>query len=863
MDVLVYSILRKYINDSLDGVGALRGKNCVIDSITNITDSESNVIGKRVTFQWTSDSGVVSTSTMDVMYGVKGDTGLGIKDVSINNLNHLIITYDDDTTDDAGELTNLNTSMEHITDIDIDNPVDGQILKYNGTTHKWENASAGSVDTNLSDLHDVDLDNVADGQIIVWDAENNKWKNANNAPTIEIDDTPTEGSENAVSSGGVFTALGDKQDTLTFDDAPTENSDNPVKSDGIFDALAGKQDTLTFDNAPTENSNNPVKSGGVYTALADKVDKVTGKGLSTEDYTTEDKTKLGGLANIKSVGSGLNLNSSTGELTAPIDSALSDLSTNPVQNSVVKAAIDAKADTSDLGTAAAKDSTTYVNPNNHDLPDANAVYQAMTSMLEGAFHPAGNKTVAELTSALLVQANVGNVYKITDNGVTSAEWVGGAGQTITAGQMAVVVYGNTAGTFLYNLENGINIDMSLYQTKLLTAPITVDGVQKTNVEDTLGAINTLAAGNKTDIGNIKDGQTLDSFADVESVFSDIKDGSTIDSFGDVETALGDKADKITGGTENNFVAIDGSGNIKDSGKKTSDFASSAIMDGQSIDSFGDVETALGNKSNTADVLTRRTAATVQTDFDTITDIGEYIFSSSSYVQNAPVTSSGTLLVFDTSGYYRVQIFRANINNKTYIRSSVNRGTSWSDWEQIAYATDITGKADKVSSATVGNLASLDVNGNLVDSGVAATKITAAHDEDNGTSESHIDLNTYRTAGTYFWKPLKPSYTDNAPSGINESNVLLTVCPRGTSTGNAVELVQTLYHRNSQAIYVRFCYSTTNWTAWRKMTYSTIPATAGNFAALDASGNLTDSGYKVGEISDAQWSQIETILGIAS
>lgn len=41
---------------------------------------------------------------------------------------------------------------------------------------------------------------------------------------------------------------------------------------------------------------------------------------------------------------------------------------------------------------------------------------------------------------------------------------------------------------------------------------------------------------------IKDGTTIDSFSDVETVISGIKDGTTIDSFGDVETALADKAD---------------------------------------------------------------------------------------------------------------------------------------------------------------------------------------------------------------------------------------------------------------------------------------------------------------------------------
>ena len=81
-----------------------------------------------------------------------------------------------------------------------------------------------------------------------------------------------------------------------------------------------------------------------------------------------------------------------------------------------------------------------------------------------------------------------------------------------------------------------------YQTKDLSSAITVDGVSQTTVEGALGAINTLAASNKTAIGNIKDGTSIDSFGDVESAISGIQDGTTIDSFADVESALADKAD---------------------------------------------------------------------------------------------------------------------------------------------------------------------------------------------------------------------------------------------------------------------------------------------------------------------------------
>ena len=95
MDILTYALAKKYVDKTVEGGGSLKGKNCIITDISSITG------GNRVTFQWTLDDGTVETDTMDVMDGVDG---LGIKAVSINQQNHLIITYDDDTTEDAGVL---------------------------------------------------------------------------------------------------------------------------------------------------------------------------------------------------------------------------------------------------------------------------------------------------------------------------------------------------------------------------------------------------------------------------------------------------------------------------------------------------------------------------------------------------------------------------------------------------------------------------------------------------------------------------------------------------------------------------------------------------------------------------------------
>lgn len=67
------------------------------------------------------------------------------------------------------------------------------------------------------------------------------------------------------------TALNAKQNTLTFDSTPTAGSNNPVTSDGIYTAILTGGSGLSVDSVPTQNSNNLVKSGGVYDATFKKV----------------------------------------------------------------------------------------------------------------------------------------------------------------------------------------------------------------------------------------------------------------------------------------------------------------------------------------------------------------------------------------------------------------------------------------------------------------------------------------------------------------------------------------------------------------------------------------------------------------
>lgn len=143
MELTTLSVAKGYTDETVIGGGAIKGKNCKIQSITDIEG------GHKVTFSWTLDDDVtVLTSSMNVMDGAEGPKGndgapgadgIGIKNVTITN-GHLIITYTDDTTQDAGVVSGSPT-FSGLTDVSISNIQNGQIPKWNSSTSKWENAN--------------------------------------------------------------------------------------------------------------------------------------------------------------------------------------------------------------------------------------------------------------------------------------------------------------------------------------------------------------------------------------------------------------------------------------------------------------------------------------------------------------------------------------------------------------------------------------------------------------------------------------------------------------------------------------------------------------------------------------------------
>ena len=104
----VYALARAYTDISVEGAGAIKGKNCEIQSIEPITG------GNRVTFAWYDGSDILVSDTLDVMDGEQGeqgeqgekgetgDTGNGIASIektgTVGNVDTYAITMTDGTT---------------------------------------------------------------------------------------------------------------------------------------------------------------------------------------------------------------------------------------------------------------------------------------------------------------------------------------------------------------------------------------------------------------------------------------------------------------------------------------------------------------------------------------------------------------------------------------------------------------------------------------------------------------------------------------------------------------------------------------------------------------------------------------------
>lgn len=138
--------------------------------------------------------------------------------------------------------------------------------------------------------------------------------------------------------------------------------------------------------------------GDVESALADKVDKETGKGLSTNDYTTAEKTKLAGIAE----GAEVNVQSNWTQTTTTADDYIKNKPT--------------------LGTAAAKNATDAYNATGTDVTTGKAVAAALATLPEPMVFKGSLGTGGTITSLPTASSsNKGYVYKVITAGTYASQ----------------------------------------------------------------------------------------------------------------------------------------------------------------------------------------------------------------------------------------------------------------------------------------------------------------------------------------------------------------------------------------------------------------------------------------------------------
>lgn len=147
-----------------------------------------------------------------------------------------------------------------------------------------------------------------------------------------------------------------------------------------------------------------------------------------------------------------------------IDSALSSSSTNPVQNKVINTALGNKANlASPTFTGTPKAPTASASTNTTQIATTAFVQSAIAAKIAAAYKAKGSLAPSGITSSLLVAANEGNVYNITGDFTTTADFVEGAGVTYQAGTNIVVINNGTSESPSYKFDViGGMTDLSAY-----------------------------------------------------------------------------------------------------------------------------------------------------------------------------------------------------------------------------------------------------------------------------------------------------------------------------------------------------------------------------------------------------------------
>lgn len=200
----VIGIVKTYVNETLVGMGALKGANCRIQSVTK-SGSVNTVV-----FVWTDTDGDDHTSTMLVSDGEAGADGVS---PTITVKTSTDDTYILTITDKNGsyDTPNLKASggVSNLTDVDLTNLANGCALVYNSTSTKWEAVALGTAayKDSTSSITEDSTDLVESGAVFAGLAAKANTADLGTAAAKDSTNAVTEDDTDLVESGAVYTAI--------------------------------------------------------------------------------------------------------------------------------------------------------------------------------------------------------------------------------------------------------------------------------------------------------------------------------------------------------------------------------------------------------------------------------------------------------------------------------------------------------------------------------------------------------------------------------------------------------------------------------------------------------------------------------
>jgi hypothetical protein len=133
-----------------------------------------------------------------------------------------------------------------------------------------------------------------------WRCDNSESQQSGGGSSVTIDSTPTAGSGNAVSSGGVYTALAGKADS--------SHTHAIADVTGLQSALNAKQDALTSQTALGEVNGQTLNYGGAVALTGEDIPLSSGSSTNVKNAIALINNNLAGKQDTLSFGTGLDLN---------------------------------------------------------------------------------------------------------------------------------------------------------------------------------------------------------------------------------------------------------------------------------------------------------------------------------------------------------------------------------------------------------------------------------------------------------------------------------------------------------------------------------------------------------------------------